>query len=107
MQIIRNYVTRIELSNDDNQVFSLAMMPTEKQQLRVGQAYLTYTDVEGDQKFFQVDGPVPNDVQELTEFYEDTFGRQMGFTGNVSFVAVTEADREYQRVVEIPSAVLY
>lgn len=101
MQIIRNYINRIELSNDDNQVFTLAMVPTEQQQLRVGQTYLMVTTLDEELKFFKIDGPVPHDVRELTEFYADTYGRQMGFSGNVEFIAVTDADREYQNVARI------
>ncbi|WBF04677.1 hypothetical protein [Erwinia phage vB_Ea277G] len=100
MQIIRNYINRIELSNDDNQVFSLNMHPTDRQNLRVGQKYLMVTTMDQELKFFQVDGPLPNDVRELTEFYEDTYGRQMGFTGTVEYIAVTESDRDSHRVVD-------
>ena len=100
MQIIRNYISRIEVSNDDNQVFTLNMNPTEQKQLRVGQTYLMVTTRDEELKFFKVDGPVPNDVRELTEFYEDTFGRQMGFAGNVEYIVVTEADRESTSVVD-------
>lgn len=93
MQIIRNYVSRIELSNDDNQVFSLSMTPTDPAQLRGGQRYLKVTDGAEQSTFFQLDGPLPHDVQELTEFYEDTFGRQMGFAGRVELVAFAEVQQ--------------
>jgi hypothetical protein len=107
MQIIRNYVSRIEVSNDDNQVFTLAMEPTPASQLREGQCYLKLLTVDHDLKYFKVDGPVPNDVQELTEFYEDTFGRQMGFTRGVEFVRITEADHEYRNVSRTDSPAFY